>query len=380
MISLKTVYTPASGGILVVDDNDINRDICAINLEKLHLPLHFAENGAEGLALAKEVHPDLILLDIMMPVMDGFEMLRIIRQTERLDDIPVLMLTAKSETESIVKALELGANDYLKKPFAEEEMVARVQTLLKNRYLEKQVKQDIADGAAIQGKFLTDSSATTELFGDVSIDVGIFNKPYCTVSGDFFYTFKNQNNLYFFLGDSSGHGLSAALISMRILGLLQRLGTYPYSTAQLMKLLNKDICGLLPIDKFVAASCIAFTPELCTITNAAQPYPLLRSNGKWQEIVMDGFPIGINDTMSYGQKDFQFNAGDRLILFTDGILELSNQYEEMYGKERLYSSIKSTSNLKTCTEVANAVANDLKDFAKGAVFDDDLSLIVLEKH
>jgi sigma-B regulation protein RsbU (phosphoserine phosphatase) len=380
MISLKTVYAPASGGILVVDDNDINRDICAINLEKLNLPLHFAENGEEGLAMAKEVHPDLILLDIMMPIMDGFEMLCIIRKTESLSDIPVLMLTAKSETETIVKALDLGANDYLKKPFAEEEMVARVQTLLKNRYLEKQVKQDIADGARIQEKFLTDSSATTALFSDASIDVGIFNEPYCTVSGDFFYTFKNQGNVCFFLGDSSGHGLSAALISMRILGLLQRLGTYPYSTSQLMKLLNKDICGLLPVDKFVAASCISFTPELCTITNAAQPYPLLMNNGEWQEIVMDGFPLGINDTMTYSQKEFQFIAGDRLILFTDGILELSNQYEEMYGKDRLYASIKSTSALKTCSEVADAVANDLKDFAKGAALDDDLSLIVLEKH
>lgn len=380
MISLKTVYAPAAGGILVVDDNDINRDICAINLEKLLLPIHFAENGAEGLAVAREVHPDLILLDIMMPVMDGFEMLRIIRKTELLADIPVLMLTAKSETESIVKALELGANDYLKKPFAEEEMVARVKTLLKNRCLEKQIKQDIADGAAIQAKFLTDSSETTALFGDVSIDVGIFNEPYCTVSGDFFYTFKNQENLCFFLGDSSGHGLSAALISMRILGLLQRLGTYSYSTSQLMKLLNRDICGLLPVDKFVAASCVSFTPELCTITNAAQPYPLLIVNGEIQEIVMDGFPLGINSSITYSQKEFQFSAGNRLVLFTDGIIELSNQYEEMYGKDRLYASINSASALKTCSEVVEQVADDLKKFAGGAVFNDDLSLIVLEKH
>lgn len=379
MNTVTTVHSSNSGGILVVDDNDMNRDICAINLEGLDLPLHFAANGEDGLEIAKAVQPDLILLDIMMPVMDGFEMLRIVRQTEVLSDIPVLMLTAKAETDSVVQALELGANDYLKKPFAEEEMVARVKTLLRNRYLERQVKQDLADGAAIQAKFLTDSVATTSLFTEAGISIGIYNEPYRTVSGDFFYTFSSHDKICFFLGDSSGHGLSAALISMRIIGFLQRLGKYPYSPSQFLKMLNRDICGLLPSGNFVAGSCISFSEKGCSLSNAAQPYVMVQKDTEFEELAIDGFPLGINESANYLETEFLLQQGERVILFTDGILEISNPDEELYGKERLKSCLASKIAKSDCKNAAKAVADDIAIFRDGAEPDDDLTLIVLEK-
>ena len=119
-----------SGTILVVDDNANNRDMCKIYLEIEGYTIYTAEDGEQGLKSASEILPDLILLDIMMPVMDGYQMLVRLKADPDLNSLPVLVLTVQSDTEDVVKALRLGANDYLKKPFDVDELIARVHTLI----------------------------------------------------------------------------------------------------------------------------------------------------------------------------------------------------------------------------------------------------------
>jgi signal transduction histidine kinase len=132
------------GRILVVDDHQRNREICEENLEMEGYRILLAENGKEGLHIARLEGPDLILLDIMMPEMNGYEMLEELKSDEQLKDIPVLMLTAKASTADVVQALNLGANDYLKKPFDIDELVARADTLVRLKKAEDQLKQSIS--------------------------------------------------------------------------------------------------------------------------------------------------------------------------------------------------------------------------------------------
>jgi signal transduction histidine kinase len=133
------------GKILIIDDHSSNRIICQENLGELDGHEIFeAENGEKGLEIAAEKNPDVILLDIMMPVMDGFETLKCLKDDPALADIPVLMLTAKAETQYLVKAMELGASDYLTKPFQVEELVARTNTLLRLKKYRDQLKESVS--------------------------------------------------------------------------------------------------------------------------------------------------------------------------------------------------------------------------------------------
>ena len=369
------------GGILIIDDNEINREICAINLEEMRVPLYFAENGKVGLELALKITPDLILLDIMMPVMNGFEMLGRVKRDEVLSEIPVLMLSAKSDTDSVVKALELGADDYLRKPFEAEEMVARVKTLLRSRYLEKQLKEDLVSGAAMQRKFLTDAKAATALLEQSGLKTEIYNKPYGAISGDFYYTFPlPQSGTGIFLGDSCGHGLPAALISMRIIGFLQQIAKDNPTPSQILARLNNDLHGLLPSENFVAGSCLAFFDNTCTMSNAAQPYPLLLSTDKGLgEIVLDGLPIGMIPDNTYQEHSVELRPGDRLIIFTDGLIEANDWQEEFYGKKRLYSCLTTHAETPSLQELKSTVLEDLLSFTKNAPFEDDQTIILFEK-
>ena len=130
--------------ILIVDDNSSNVKICREILEDVVKTIISAEDGKEGFSTAKSKKPDVILLDIMMPVMDGFQMLEKLQADPELKQIPVLMLTAKTGTEDVVKALNMGANDYLKKPFVYEELQARVETLCRLKKVEDRLKNTIS--------------------------------------------------------------------------------------------------------------------------------------------------------------------------------------------------------------------------------------------
>lgn len=127
--------------IQVVDDNKRNVRICREILELADFKVIAADNGRTGLEMARDLMPDVILLDIMMPVMNGMEMLRRLREDSLIQHIPVLMLTARSETEDVVQALNSGANDYLTKPFSEEELEARVRTLCRMKKAEDGIRE-----------------------------------------------------------------------------------------------------------------------------------------------------------------------------------------------------------------------------------------------
>lgn len=370
-----------TGGILIVDDNEMNRDICQLHLEELDVHLNLAEDGQDGIELAERIIPDLILLDIMMPNVDGFEMLKHLKKRSPLKDIPVLMLTAKSETDTVVEALELGANDYLKKPFEGEELIARAKTLLRARKLELQVAADLKAGALMQERFLTDAAGTTNVFAESKYNIQVYNKAQSLVSGDFYYSFTtNSGHPAIFLGDSCGHGLSAALISMRIIGMLQQVCSTIHSPSESLSKLNQDITGLLPTGKFVAASSIFFEKDRIVLSNGAQPYPIICSKTRLEEIELNAMPLGINPLTDYAELGVSFDKGDKLIIYTDGIIEASNSNEEIFGKENLLAAIEKFKNSTNISEMSTSILNEVNTFIAGNDYDDDITLIIIEKY
>ena len=132
------------GKVLVVDDNERNRKVCRLNLAMEGIDIIEAKNGQEGLEKTLAEQPDVILLDIMMPIMDGYEMLQKVRSSPTISNTMIIMLTAKVDVEDVIKALEYGANDFLRKPFDVREMVARVKTFIRLKHAEDKLTNSIS--------------------------------------------------------------------------------------------------------------------------------------------------------------------------------------------------------------------------------------------
>ena len=125
------VYAPSKNTVLIIDDDPLIRRMVRALLEGEGFTVYEAENGAQGLEMATRIRPGLIILDVMMPVLNGYEVLKALRSRLEFVDIPVLMLTAESDQKSELYALELGADDYIRKPFVPQLLVARVKALLR---------------------------------------------------------------------------------------------------------------------------------------------------------------------------------------------------------------------------------------------------------
>lgn len=150
--------------VLVVDDNKKNLQVVGNILHEKKYKIVFAKDGPSALKLAKTIHPELILLDIMMPGMDGYEVCEKLKKDKSTNEIPIIFLTAKTETRDIVKGFEKGGSDYIMKPFQTEELLARVKT-----HLELKNSKDII---AQQAENLSIANATKDhLFSIISHDL-----------------------------------------------------------------------------------------------------------------------------------------------------------------------------------------------------------------
>ncbi|MGE0085199.1 MAG: PP2C family protein-serine/threonine phosphatase [Desulfococcaceae bacterium] len=392
--------------ILVVDDEPINLQIMRFIL-KDYCQAAFATDGAKALELVKKIRPDLILLDVMMPEMDGFEVCSILKANPETLDIPVIFLTAKTQAEDILQGFSVGAVDYVIKPFRKEELLARVSThlrlrkteealrsallesrkakeeaesaLLRNLEMQKQIQQDLDEGAAMQRKFLTGQEEASELLQAAGFAMHTYNRPFATVSGDFFYPKDlNSGATGLFFADTCGHGLPAALISMRILGLLQSLPVWNDSPQTYLRAVSRDIRDVMPEGRFITACYLIFSENMVLISNAGQPFPVLISKGGVTEIALHGMPLGIIDSFPLSEVCIKMDSRDRLLLYSDGITECENAKGEMLGKARLLDFLKEQA-FSGSRALKDSILNMLDEFAGGTPPADDITLIIIEK-
>ncbi|MBU0664751.1 MAG: SpoIIE family protein phosphatase [Proteobacteria bacterium] len=369
------------GGILLVDDNLVTREVCKNVLSKLNVPVHCVADGEECLEKVFSIKPDLILLDIRIPTRNSFNTLQRLQENQNSCDIPVIILSSDSEVDSVVKALSMGARDYLKKPFAAKELLARCHNVLRNRQAKKRIADDLAAGIAIQKKFLTNDSGIISAFANFGYQAALFNKPSANVSGDFYYPVAiNADSMGFFFADTCGHGLSAALISMRIIGMLSTLRHATHTPELYLQIINEDLCGLLPMERFIAASYCTVTASSLTLANAGQPHPLHIQKEQIEEIEVKGYPVGQFLGRTFTNKSIQIKGGDKIVFYTDGLTEAENQLEECYSKERLIQALENGLDMGlNINALVEFVINDVFLFCDPMVPDDDITLVIIEK-
>jgi len=210
--------------ILIVDDVLQNIQIIGKILTDTNYNISYATDGISAIEKVNNINFDLILLDIMMPEMDGFEVCRLLKQNEKSKDIPVIFLTAKTDEKSIIEGFLSGGQDYVSKPFRSQELLARIKTHLKLKKQSEKLKK-IVDKLSIKNKKIKSSIQYAKiiqsaLFPDTEDikkdfqDFFLIFKPKDIVSGDFYWYHKSESYQIYIIADCTGHGVPGAMLSM----------------------------------------------------------------------------------------------------------------------------------------------------------------------
>ena len=370
--------------ILIVDDIPQNIQVVASLLRPEGYQLAFAQNGKAALAQA-QAHPvDLILLDVMMPDIDGFEVCSQLKASPATRQIPIIFLTGKVETDNIVQGFALGAVDYVTKPFNREELLARVKTHLELKQAREQIQvfyEQIDEELNIASGIQKNVMRTTTKVPFLSFALRF--EPFGKVSGDIVDCWaEGDEELRIFIGDATGHGVPAALITMMIPFILDSREQYEYTNGVIARI-NNALVQRQVEGKFITGiytkinsdghlfTCNGGHPPLIIIPADDSPLVQLRDNGTVMGIfAADHLP-------PYEEISYQLKPGDKFFLYTDGITEWPNRGEKQFGWERLKNCLEE--NRKSEVEsILNTILEQVEMFSEGTPCDDDYTLLGFE--
>jgi sigma-B regulation protein RsbU (phosphoserine phosphatase) len=391
--------TAEASSILIVDDEVLNSEGLARRLQGRGFATTAAKSGREAIELLGHTRFDLVLLDIMMPGMTGLEVLKFLRRVDSLIDLPIIMVTARGESEDIVEALELGANDYLTKPLDFPVVLARIRTQLALRHAVSQVtdleqklnvrnqeleetaaqlaaacermKGDLKAAARIQQAFLP--AALPEVVG---ARLAWSFQPSAELTGDFLNIFPlGDRHLGLGVLDVTGHGIAAALLAVTASQMLARLSspvlpalgqrvqgasaTAFVPPAEVAAALSKHLCGDAAAGQTITLlyGILGLDTREFRFVSAGHPGPIHQPLDS-PPVVLEGsgFPIGVG-MASYREQRVTMKPGDRLVLYADGLTETRNADGEHFGARRLLGSLEKTSHLPLSEELRTLVEN-----------------------
>ena len=331
--------------ILIVDDTPINIGAISGALKDLY-KTKVATNGEKALAIASgDEKPDLILLDIMMPVMDGYEVCRRLKANPETRDIPVIFLTGQTGTDDETRGFEVGAVDYVHKPFSESIVKARVRTHLMLREAHDQIARqllainvELEMARQIQLSILPRSTPKIQ-----GLEIAAQYLPMTSVAGDFYdFIVVDEKHLGILVADVSGHGLPSALIASMLQVALTAQARNASDPAQVLAGLNTALCGKFE-HNFVTAAYVYVDMEQNVMTYAGAGHPPIifwcKADGKASEVLENGLFLGMFPEATYASLKVPFAPGDRSILYTDGIPESKSPSEEEFGTGRLKQAV-----------------------------------------
>src|SRR6201997_17488 len=268
--------------VLLVDDAPANIQIVNSILKDIY-KIRIATSGAKALELVKVAPPpDLVLLDVMMPEMDGYEVCTRLKLDSETRDIPVIFLTGQTEVEDETKGFDVGAGDYIHKPFSPAVVKARVQTHLVLRGIREQLAQQLL---AIQKELETArqiqlSILPSEIPKIEGLDIAARYIPMTAVAGDFYdFIVVDEKHIGILVADVSGHGIPAALIASMLKVALSAQVAHAADPAQVLSGLNQALCGKFEHHYITAAYLfVDMQKRMLTYAGAGHP-PLLLWGG-----------------------------------------------------------------------------------------------------
>jgi sigma-B regulation protein RsbU (phosphoserine phosphatase) len=368
--------------VLLVDDAKTNLDILVEGLKSDH-KLSLALTGEMALQIATRSPPDLVLLDIVMPGMDGYEVCRRLRQLPETAEVPIMFLSSLEEVQDKTRGFEAGANDYLTKPFEMLEVKARVRSLLKAKAYNDAVKEQIASelriSREIQMGMLPHDFAGFER--GYRVGFGAVLEPAREVGGDLYgVCAAGPERLVLFIGDVSGKGIPASMFMVRAISLARLLSREVAEPEVILARLNDEVATDNPSGMFVTFLCAVYQPASgkLALANAGHCRPvLLPADGAPRWAVKDlGTALGFERGLKFERTELALQEGDTLILYTDGVSEAFNAQEECYGNERLLADVAEFAG-QLAPDLSAGLLQKVRAFAGRAPQSDDIAILTL---
>jgi CheY-like chemotaxis protein len=367
------------GSALIADDELSNRVILKTLLKKLGYEVLQAENGAQAIDLFEAHRPVLVMMDIMMPVMDGYEAALKIKQLSGNRFVPIIFLTAITDEAALTRCIDVGGDDYLTKPYSHMILSAKVQAMERIRYLHDNLH-------LLYSHMQRDEAIAEQVFsGAVVADnvalefIRTFQKPASVFSGDVLLTaFSPSRDLHVMLGDFTGHGLSAALGALPTSEVFRSMTAKGFQPKQILHAINQKLHSLMPTGMFLAAQFIKVNHNLdyVTVINCGMPdlFILDDHEHRIKHIIHShSLPLGILEELEDNKTclHIEIVPGDRILLATDGVTEARNLRGDYFGHQRFKQSIADSQGRDYVLE---QIIEDMNLFCGNAAQDDDITL------
>ncbi len=370
------------GKILLVEDEFNIAKLFMHNLSKAGFKCEHASNGKEGLKLAQEIKPDLIISDVMMPEMDGFEFRKELLKDPELKAIPFVFLTAKGSEEDILKGFDLEIEDYIIKTSSPKVVIAKVSAILKSLEKERVKVVDEVQKAADTMVATVVPDTPPKFQG---LEINQLYMPYKNVpGGDFIDYFSiDDNNLVVILGDVMGKRWGAWYFAVAYAGYVRSAARFvlesskEFKPSEILQRINESVYK----DERISEVFITLSVIIIDVKNKVAKYsgagdlPIIhKSSNQAKYFHSTGLLLGFSQSGQYEDHEIQLQSGDEIILITDGITESRNKNGEQYGQERLINFLSSlSSNDKTI----DALKNEIMKFTDGEL-EDDVSVISIK--
>lgn len=365
--------------ILVVDDSKLDRILIGSILSREGYTVIYAENGIEAFKMASKQMPDLILLDVIMPQMDGYEAIKLLKKDPNLVDIPVIFLSGADRVEDKVKGLTLGGLDYITKPVDPAELLARIKVHIK-------IKEALERLQTLQKEQLKSLETAQQMILVKPEDLPnakfqVYYSPLHGAGGDFYEVLEIGSNVYgFFLGDITGHDIKAAFVTSALKAILRQNFTVFNSLTEVFKSIQHVLCPLLPEEMFLSAVGLKVnqnTYQVDYITAGHPPAVVIGKDGNIELLKTDSDLICAFHVSALEEKRITLSKGDRILLYSDGLIEHKSTKKVSMNKsiDKLIESARLIKDFPLKPFVNELVNNVLQDNENQQ---DDITVLVIE--
>jgi phosphoserine phosphatase RsbU/P len=368
--------------ILAVDDSPTNLQVLVRTLSGSGHRILAARDGATALDIARKAQPDLILLDVMMPELDGFEVCRRIKASPDTRDTVVIFLSARGEVADKISGLELGAIDYITKPIQAEEVQARVSVHLSRLHLERALRQsrdrldkELASAARMQRLLLPN-----QVPAHPTVRFGTYYQTSRHAGGDYYDLLSLGDDRFGILVvDVSGHGAPAAIVMAMIRAVVHAYPAVADDPPALLHYINRHFRFLWETPMYATALYAVLDARRRTLrlSSAGHPLPLLRRGKQTSPISVETAMCVLWDELGdVPCVEHPLEAGDVIMFYTDGITDRQAAGGAMFDLDRLRDAL-TRATAQVPAEIVTSIVGDLDAFAGGEEPDDDQTLLVI---
>ena len=366
--------------VLIVDDVKANVDVLVQALTGEY-KLSVALGGQQAMDAVTRSAPDLVLLDIVMPDIDGYEVCRRLRESEATRELPIMFLSSLEDVKDKARGFEVGGNDYLTKPFEVLEVKARVRSLLKAKSYADAVKaaaeRDLRIAREIQTGLLP-ADVPGQIKG-TGLDVFAVLEPARQVGGDLFEVLRlGPDRVMLAVGDVSGKGIPAALFMAVAMTLLRSMARQGYALEEILRRMNDELLEQNPRGMFVTLQCMVFDLAAKTITCASAGHHaavrVIPGKPPGMVFTSSGRVLGLLPVGNISSETIPLEPGQTTVLYTDGVNEAFDPNDQLFGDDRLLAQLQASSG-HSARETTLGVLDAVRRHAAGAKQSDDITIL-----